>query len=112
MTRSRHYTKVAMALQPPLIDSRVPQVMESEFLYSGFFASGDKSFLKGAHRTASIRKHYTDRRNHGQPYPSSPGKIISLAGERFSATASLKEPQPCGMIRWFWNRLPGVGIGA
>jgi hypothetical protein len=48
MTRSRHYTKVALALQPPRIFSPVPQVMKSEFLYFGFFASGDKSFLREA----------------------------------------------------------------
>jgi hypothetical protein len=38
-----HYTKVVMALQSPVIDSRMPQIVEGEILYPGSLASGDKS---------------------------------------------------------------------
>lgn len=40
-----HYTEVVMALQSPIIYGRRPQIGKGEILYSGFWASGDKSFL-------------------------------------------------------------------
>jgi hypothetical protein len=45
MPGCRHYTKVVIALQSPIIYSRVAQIVKGEILYPGFLAWRDESFL-------------------------------------------------------------------
>jgi hypothetical protein len=52
MTGHRHYTEVIMPLQSPVIDCRVPRVMKSEFLDSGFPASRFKYLPNRFYREA------------------------------------------------------------
>jgi hypothetical protein len=52
MSSSRHYTKVIMDLQPPVIDCRGPQIMQGDFLDFGFPASHLKNYSDRFYRKA------------------------------------------------------------
>jgi len=54
MAGRRHYTKVVMPLQPPVIDGRVSQVVKGEVLYPRPRAGRFKSRLYGSYSPPGI----------------------------------------------------------
>jgi hypothetical protein len=57
MAGRRHYTKVVMALQPPVIDIRVPQILKGKVLNPRPLAGRGKSPFHGPDLPACIGEH-------------------------------------------------------
>jgi hypothetical protein len=81
----RHYTKVVMALQPPVIDCRMPQLVKGEVLYPRPLAG---RFLKPSLWFRSAARHPVNTFNTGSP--------LGLAGGLLEGVASVDDETGLG----------------